>query len=194
MADVAGHYGRIVWMPTHDSEHEVAYNKEQRPFVRVSRGGQLLPEVREVLSLIAQNDLTLATGHVGADEALMIIREARQRGVQRIILTHPLLGPQYTYPSLAQLREAVALGASMEIVARNLTGSPADTARALDAIRLVGPESTFISSDAGLTGSPNHTDALAQAAKVLRQAGFDEAALTRMFKQNPARLIKLPVL
>jgi hypothetical protein len=22
MADVTGHYGRIVWMPTHDSEHE----------------------------------------------------------------------------------------------------------------------------------------------------------------------------
>jgi len=194
MADVAGRYGRIVWMPTHDSEHEVTYNKQDRPFVRVSRSGELLPEVREVLSLIAQNDLTLATGHVSADEALMIIREARQRGVQRIILTHPLLGPQYTYPSLAQLREAVSLGAYMEIVARNLTGSPADQARALEAIRLVGPGSTFISSDAGLTGSPNHTDALAQAAKVLRQAGFDEAALTAMFKQNPARLIKLPVL
>ena len=82
----------------------------------------------------------------------------------------------------------------MELVARNLTGSADDRPRALDATRLVGRESTFISSDAGMTGSPNHTDALEQAAKVLRQAGFDEAALTGMFKQNPARLIKLPVL
>ena len=94
MVDVAGHYGRIVWMPTHDSEHEVTYNKERRPFVRVARDGQLLPEVLEVLSLIAQNDLTLATGHVAPEEALMIIREAKKRGVRRIILTHPLLGPQ----------------------------------------------------------------------------------------------------
>ena len=116
MADVAGHYGRIVWMPTHDSEHEVTYNKERRPFVKVSRDGQLLPEVVEVLSLIAQNDLTLATGHVAAEEALMIIREAKKRGVQRIIVTHPLLGPQYTYMSVDQLREAASLGAFMEIV------------------------------------------------------------------------------
>src|SRR5262245_42622087 len=192
MVDVAGHYGRIVWMPTHDSEHEVTYLKASRPFVRVSRDGRLLPEVLEVLSLIGQHDLTLATGHVSADEALLIIREAKQRGVQRIILTHPLLGPQYTYPSVDQLREAASLGAFMEIVARNLTGPPADRPRVLDTIRLVGPELTFISSDSGLTGSPSHTDALAQAAKVLREAGLGESALTRMFKENPARLVKLP--
>jgi Family of unknown function (DUF6282) len=194
LVDVAGHYGRIVWMPTHDSEHEVTYNKDRRPFVKVSRDGQLLPEVLEVLSLIAQHDLTLATGHVSADEALMIIREAKTRGVQRIILTHPLLGPQYTYMSFDELREATSLGAFMEIVARNLTGSPAETARVLEAIRLIGPDATFVSSDSGLIGSPNHTDALAQAAKVLREAGFPESALTRMFKQNPARLVKLPPL
>src|SRR4029077_19745408 len=33
MIDVVGSRGRIVWMPTHDSEHEVRYNKESRPFV-----------------------------------------------------------------------------------------------------------------------------------------------------------------
>jgi hypothetical protein len=64
MVDVAGGYGRIVWMPTHDSEHEVRYNKEQRPFVAVSRAGKLLPEVLEVIGLVAQHDLALATGHV----------------------------------------------------------------------------------------------------------------------------------
>ena len=33
MVDVTGGWGRIVWLPTHDSEHEVAYNKDQRPSV-----------------------------------------------------------------------------------------------------------------------------------------------------------------
>jgi uncharacterized protein DUF6282 len=193
MVDVAGHYGRIVWMPTHDSEHEVTYLKEQRPFVPVSRDGKLLPELLEVLSLIAQNDLTLATGHVSAGEALMIMREAKQRGVQRIIVTHPRLGPQYTDMSVDQLREATSLGGVVEFVGRNFTGTPAETAGIIDTIRRIGPDSVFISSDSGLTGSPNHTDALAHAAKVLREAGFAESALTRMFKQNPARLIKLPL-
>src|SRR6476659_721243 len=33
MADVVGHLGIIVWMPTHDSEAEVKDSKENRPFV-----------------------------------------------------------------------------------------------------------------------------------------------------------------
>src|SRR5262245_17238433 len=193
MVDVAGHYGRIVWMPTHDSEHEVTYLKESRPFVQVSRDGQLLPEVLDVLSLIAQHDLTLATGHVSAQEALMIMREAKKRGVQRIIVTHPMLGPQYTSMSIDQLREAISLGGVVEFVGRNFTGTPAERTGIIDAIRRLGPDSIFISSDSGLTGSPNHTDALAHAAKVLREAGFAESALTRMFKRNPAQLVKLPL-
>jgi hypothetical protein len=51
------------------------------PFVVVSRGGKLVPEMNEVISLIAKNDLTLATGHVSPEEALMIIREAKRQGV-----------------------------------------------------------------------------------------------------------------
>src|SRR5262249_37927189 len=64
MVDVVGSRGRIVWMPTHDSEHEVRYNKETRPFVSVSRDGKLLPNVNEVIAIVAQHDLALATGHV----------------------------------------------------------------------------------------------------------------------------------
>lgn len=192
-ADVVGQYGRIVWMPSHDSEHEVRYLKQSRPFVAVARDGRLLPETLAVLDVIAEKDLTLATGHVSADEALLILREAKQRGVKRLIVTHPLLAPQYTYMSLPQIREAASFGASIEIIARNLTDSPQDKARAIETIRAVGPDLVFISSDAGLPGKPNHTDALAQAATVLRESGFTDADLNRMFKQNPARLVKLPI-
>ena len=104
MVDVVGGYGRIVWMPTHDSEHEVRYNKEQRPFVSVSRGGKLLPEVHEVIGLVAQHDLALATGHVTPEETLQILRAAKAAGVKRLIVTHPLLDPQFTLMSVDQLR------------------------------------------------------------------------------------------
>jgi Family of unknown function (DUF6282) len=194
MADVVGHYGRIVWMPTHDSEHEVKYLKDNRAFLSVSRDGKLLPEVIEVLSLIAQHDLTLATGHVTPQEALMILREAKTRGVLRMIVTHPLLSPQYTYMSMDELAEAASLGAYMEITAGTIYRDMPARTRAFEAIRKVGPARTFVSSDSGLTGGPNHPDALAMAAKVLREGGFSEGDLNVMFKANPARLVKLPVI
>jgi hypothetical protein len=191
MVDVTGGWGRIVWMPTHDSEHEVAYNKEQRPSVRVSRDGVLLPEVLEVLDLIAEHGLTLATGHVTPEETLTILEEARKRGVTRSIVTHPLLDPQFTFMSVSQLRAAVELGAVIEITAGSLYREGPGRERVLEAIRAIGPQGFFIGSDSGLVGTPNHTDALVLAARVLRQNGFDEHALDTMFKNNPARLLGL---
>jgi len=194
MVDVTGGWGRIVWLPTHDSEHEVSYNKETRPSVRVSQGGVLLPEVLEVLDLIKEHDLTLATGHVTPKETLQILAEARKRGITRSIVTHPLLDPQFTFMSVDELREAVELGASIEITAGSLYREGPGRERVLAALRALGPEHFFVGSDSGLVGTPNHTDSLVLAARVLRGNGYDENALDLMFKDNPARLLGLPIL
>jgi hypothetical protein len=191
MVDVTGGYGRIVWLPTHDSEHEVAHNEDQRPSAAVVRGGELLPEVLEVLDLIAAHELTLATGHVTPAETLLILAEAKRRGVTRAIVTHPLLDPQFTFMTVPQLREAVALGGIVEITAGSLFRAGPGRQRVLDAVRELGPEAFFVASDSGLVGTPNHTDALVLAARVLRENGYDERALDVMFKHNPARLLGL---
>lgn len=194
MSDVEGTWGRIVWMPTHDSEHEVTYTKETRAKAVVSRNGTLIPDVFEVLDLIKARNLTLATGHVTPEEALMIMGEAKKRGITRIIVTHPMLGPQFTNMSLAQMQESVKLGGAIEITAGTLTREGAGGTRAIEAIKALGTQNVFVGSDSGLVGTPNHADALAMAAKTLRAAGFSEQDLTRMFKDTPARLVGLPVL
>jgi hypothetical protein len=149
--------------------------------------------VLEVLDLIKQRDLTLATGHVTPEEALMIIAEARQRGITKIIVTHPLLGAQYTDMSLPQMQEAVKLGVAVEITAGAFSRDGAAKTRAIDVIKALGTQNVFVASDSGLVGTPNHPDALAMAAKALRAAGFSEQDLNRMFKETPARLVGLPV-
>ncbi len=193
LADVEGGYGRIVWMPTHDSEHEVDYEKATRAKAFVSRNGRLIPEVLEVLDLIKQHDFALATGHVTPEEVTMIMTEARKRGITKIIVTHPMLGPQFTSLSLPQMQEAVKLGGAIEITAGTVTRDGAPKTRALEAIRALGTQNVFIASDSGLIGTPNHPDALAMAIKSLRAAGFSEEDLSRMFKETPARLLGLPV-
>jgi hypothetical protein len=176
-------------MPTHDSEQEVMTLKENRPFVRVSKDGVLLPQVLEVLDLIKHYDLTLATGHVSTQEMLQITREANKRGIKRIIITHPDLGPQYTNPTFDQLEQAVSLGGYVEVVATELLGKTKD--HFIDMIRTIGPSHCIISSDSGLVGSHNHADALVMAIHVLRKAGFGDADLDLMLRKNPAFLVKL---
>jgi hypothetical protein len=95
--------------------------------------------------------------------------------------------------SIDQLAEAASLGAFMEVTAGTLYRDTSARTRAFEAIRKVGPAMSFVSSDSGLTGGPHHPDALAMAAKELREGGFSESDLNLMFKENPARLVKLPV-
>jgi hypothetical protein len=193
MADVEGTWGRIVWMPTHDSEHEIDYNKETRARAIVSRNGKLIPEVFEVLDLIKERNLTLATGHLTPEEVLMVMAEAKRRGITRIIVTHPLLGAQFTNMSLPQMQDAVKLGGAIEITAGALSRDGAAKTRAIDVIKALGTQNVFVASDSGLVGTPNHPDAMAMAIKSLRAAGFSEPDLNRMFKETPARLVGLPI-
>ena len=141
----------------------------------------------EVLDLIKERNLTLATGHLTPEEVLMIMAEASKRGITRIIVTHPLLGPQYTAMSLPQMQEAVKLGGAIEITAGALSRDGATKTRAIEVIKALGTQNVFVGSDSGLVGTPNHPDALAMAIKSLRAAGFSEEAARRVDEQKRYR-------
>jgi hypothetical protein len=191
MTKVTGGWGRIVWMPTFDAENQVRFSKENRPFVSVSRNGALIPEVRQVIALIAKHNLILATGHSSADEGLMLLREARSQGVQRMVVTHAINPPiAMTVP---QMQEAAKLGAFIEFVGSS-PGAPDATER-YDrfgaAIRQVGPDFVILSSDLGQMGNPLPADGFGIFLVAMRARGFSEAEIDRMAKQNPARLLGL---
>ena len=191
MARMKGGYGRIVWMPTFDAENQVRRGKEPRPFVSISRDGRLLPETLQVLDLIARHKLTLATGHSSAEENLLLVREARARGIQRIVLSHASLPP--VAMTLGQRQQAAAQGAFVEFCHNALVGpQPAATIQDYArVIRGVGPEHCIVSSDHGRAGLSLPPDGLLAFLRALRQQGFSQAEIDRMAKTNPARLLGL---
>ena len=191
MTRVEGGFGTIVWMPTFDSENQVKFSKENRPFVSVSRGGKPLPEVLLVLDLISKHDLVLATGHSTATEDLMLVEEARRRKVGRIVITHAMLDP--VHMSIEQARKAAQLGAYVEFVGNAMVGAT-KTVTFKDyagLMRQIGLNHVILSSDLGQKGNPLHPDGLEQIFAGLRGAGFTVAEVERIAKHNPARLLGL---
>ena len=191
MAATTGGYGRFVWMSTFDSEAQVRYSKQDRPFVRVAQNGQLLPETRQVIAVIAKHNLVMATGHTSAEEGLMLIREARAQGVKHMVVTHAMLQP--IHMSDAQMKDAANMGAYIEFVYNGLIGSYKeftfqDYARA---IRSVGAEHCILSSDMGQPGNPLHPDGLIALFDGLKKEGITQTEIDRMAKENPARLLGL---
>jgi len=189
---VKGGWGRIVWMPTYDAENQVRYSKENRPFVRVSAKGELLPVVKQVLTVIAQHHLVLATGHSSASEDLMLIRAARSAGIQNIVVTHPMSPP--IRMSIDEMKQAAGLGAYLEFTYSGLLG-PTGALKISDytrAIRSVGTEHCILSSDLGQAGNPLHPDGWLTFFQELRGQGFSQQQIDQMSKANPAKLLNLP--
>src|SRR5665213_3140 len=147
MADMKGGYGRIVWLPTFDAQNQV---KDKGPEVKVSENGKLLPSVLALLDYVAtRKQLALETGHVSAEEALMVIKEARARGIQHVVATHGMAGP--TNLSVAQAQEAARMGAYIEFVYGAILekGSTLTIEKYAEWIKAVGPAHCILSSDLG---------------------------------------------
>jgi hypothetical protein len=191
MTKVSGGWGRFVWMPTFDAENQVKYSRENRPFVSVARGGQLLPEVKQVLTLIAKNGLVLATGHSSPEEILMLLREGRTQGVERMVVTHAVMAP--VLMSVPQMQEAANLGAFIEFAGGSVTGTEANSRLDgfADAIRKVGPKSCILSSDLGQRGNALPPDGFGALLNAMKSRGFTEQEIAVMSKQNPAALLGL---
>lgn len=191
MAGVTGGRGKVVWMPTFDSENGVRVNKQNQPFVPVMRDGALLPEVKDVLDLVATHGLTLATGHSSPGEALAILREARARGVQRMVVTHATFTP--VLMTIEQMQEAASLGAYLEFAGGRPTGPGAAerVARFAEAIRAVGVDHVILSTDLGQPNNPLPPDGFGEFLLALRQLGFSPAEIAKMAGDNPARVLGL---
>jgi hypothetical protein len=114
--------GRIVWMPTVSArthkagasapELSVHRGFELRP-VDVVDDGVLRPEWHEVLDVIAAHDLVLASGHLSARETVMLFRQARRHGVNRLMVNHPMMAFLRWNAEAAQVLQG--LGAYLEL-------------------------------------------------------------------------------
>ena len=204
MALTRGGRGRVVYMPTVDAEYRS--NPGTPGKVPVSRNGQLLPEVLQVLQVMAKHDLSLSTGHVSPEESLMLIRAAKAAGVNKIYVQHPNHGG--IVMSMAQMKEAVRLGALIEIVlsGEGLTGGPPGGGSAvinrenpvmdygpqkIADIRALGPANVVLTSDLGQPGRVTHAEAFRIALAVLAKEGFSQGEIDMMTKLNPARFLGL---
>jgi hypothetical protein len=191
MADMKGGYGRIVWLPTFDAANQV---KGKGPQVEVSENGKLLPSVLALLDYIAtRKQLVLETGHVSAEEALMVIREARARGIP-VVATHGMAGP--TNLSVAQAQEAARMGAYIEFVYGGTVerGSKLTLEKYAEWVRAVGPEHCILSSDLGGARPyprPLPAQGMLDFMNGLHKLGISVADINLMAKTNPARILGL---
>lgn len=159
--------------------------------------GEILPEVYEILDLIADADIMLSTGHLSPKESLALIKAAKSAGVKKIVVTHANWGGEGLFPPLfppngipveEQIKMADA-GALIEQV--YVTGSVTlkQQETTLNNIRKVGASRCFMSTDAG-TGKRIHPiEAFRLFIRAMGMRGLGRKEIDTMTKENPAKLL-----
>ena len=187
MATFSGGRGKVVWLPTFDSEYAAASSGSDGPYVSILEAGEPLPAVLEVFELLAEHDLTLAMGHSGPGEVLRLIPEAKRLGVPRILVTH-VFSQGATREQMRRMAEEDAI---MEIDWLAVYGGNRTIEDYVSAIRDLGAEAFFMSSDLGQEGNPVHADGLRAYIRAMLDAGITEEEIDVMARRNPARLLGL---
>ena len=185
---------RTVWLPTVDSVNE-SHEREAQPGAKVpvwvklqldlreqgieippvpvvDDDGLVLPEVHEVLGMIARHDMLLATGHLSRDEIFAVVDAAVDAGVKDIVITHPEFPSQDL--STEDQRALAEQGALLERCFTTPHTGKVSWERWIANIRAAGPESTVLSTDLGQVFNPPVEDGMALMVDRLLEAGFGE--------------------
>src|SRR5262245_25762163 len=195
-----GSRGKIVWLPTFESDkHVKTFSKPDAKGIVVAPGGQVTPEMEAILKIIARENLVLATGHVHPEEVIAVTKRGRELGVKNIIVTHALTNiPGLT---MEQAKQVTQMGAMIEVCfLQFMTGPNASMAwmthwtqinakHVAQAVKELGAASIVLSSDLGQTGNMTHPDGLETMIAAVKGEGVSDADIDLMMRKNPARLL-----
>src|SRR5687768_8867164 len=203
MHRVYGGRGKVVWLPTFESDkHLKTLSKPDARGLVVAPGGQVTPEMDAILKIIARENLVLATGHVHPEEVIAVVRRARELGVKNMIVTHALTNVPGL--SMAQAKQVADMGALVEVCFLQFLAGPnaplaflthwtqVNAKPVAQAIKEIGAKSLIVSSDLGQSANMTHPDGIEAAIAAMRKENISEADIDLMMRKNPARLLGLP--
>ncbi len=195
---------RTVWLPTVDSVNE-SHEREAAPGAKVpvwvklqldlreqgieippvpvvDAHGSPLPEVLEVLGMIARHKMCLATGHLSRDEIFAVVDAAVDAGVETIVVTHPEFPSQDL--SVGDQNALADKGALLERCFTTPHTGKVTWEQWTRNIRATGPERSVLSTDLGQVFNPPVEDGMALMVDRLLDAGFKEEEIYVMAVVN----------
>ncbi|WP_243612138.1 DUF6282 family protein [Shimia aestuarii] len=197
--------GRIVWLPTLAAENHLEWEKSAgwshpaatakiRPATAVPlfEDGKMRPELLDILDVVAATGLALASGHIHVSETKQVFAEARKRGVERLIFTHP---EDIVGASFDDMKEIAAMGAYAEHSLAFFAEGSKFRNRTEEELRAfidcVGPERTILASDLGQVGTLTPLQGMRRGIATCFALGYSDADVRAMVATNPATVIGL---
>lgn len=164
--------GKIVWFPTISA-----------PLISIN-----YKNTEDILNLIAENDLVLATGHLKPEDIFKVIDYAKSAGINKIIINHPLT--RVVGANIDEQKE-MAKYAYLEhcFVACMKKHDNLDPKIIANAIKEVGPEKCIMATDFGQAHNPKPVEGMKMFVNSMLEKGIKKSDIDQMCIENPSKLI-----
>jgi hypothetical protein len=193
VVETARQGGRCVWMPTISARNFIA-RAGAAPMLQAAippgvdglvatHQGRLLPDVERILDAIAEHDLLLAGGHLGAGDLAALFAGAAARGIRRLVVNHA--EAEFMNLSVADILELTKFGAFVEISKMGTIDERACL------IREIGVEHCYLATDGGPVTDPAPVDLMYNTITGLSERGFTDKELYYLSVEVPSYLLGL---
>jgi microsomal dipeptidase-like Zn-dependent dipeptidase len=149
--------------------------------------------MEEILNLIAEAGIAIATSHISPEESIVLVEEARNIGVDKVIINHA----NYWILEL-EVEKQVELakkGAFIELVYATMLpfdekgGTTSTMTQAVNTIKKVGVEYCILSSDLGQPHNVAPVEGLRAFYATLVKKGIREEEIEKMSNRNPRKIL-----
>ena len=164
--------GKFVWFPT------ISYSSVEMDWAKVE----------EILQIVSENNMVVATGHMKPGDIFTLIDMARSLGIWRIIVNHPL-----TRVVGVSLDEQVEMSAHAYLehcyVACMENHDNLDSVLIKDSIKKIGAKRCLMATDFGQIHNPRPVTGMKMFINSMLEKGVSMDEIRLMCKENPQKLI-----
>jgi hypothetical protein len=189
---------KIVWMPTYSAKNDPTHKKTEKQKITnnislIDQNNKLVPKVYEILEIIKENNMILATGHISREEIFILFEAAQKIGLEKLVVNHPLTPSVGTRLTVEDQVVLARNGAYMDHcwVATMPKHSQVPVLDYVQAIRAVGVDKCIFSTDFGQIHNPTPLEGFQAMVNSLLEHGFTTEEIQVMVKDNPKILLDL---
>ena len=182
---------KVVWFPAMDSRWCQSYLGKEGGICILKDDGTLKDEVLDILDVVKQYNMVVCSGHMSYEESTKMFDAAIQKGITKMVATHPLA--ELSRFTLEQIQELAAKGVYIEHVYGTLMprlGSM-DPSDYVDCVKLVGAEKCIMGTDLAQVWDMPPADGMRHFIAMMIQFGCTPNEVEMMIKKNPAKLLDM---
>ena len=183
---------KVIWLPTQSARnHLVRMKQDLSKSVDVIQDGKIVPELRDVFSLIKEHNAVLATAHISVDECFRVVEAAKNYGIEKIVVTHP----EWSLVGMS-IEQQARLVRDYDVILEHCFAQPlgggkykSNMEENLATIEACGYKNVMVDTDGGQVENPHWEIALQQYMQYLFDHGISRDQLRYMTQDIAANLL-----